>query len=398
MSGSSPRVTVLLPVRNGEPYLRQAVESVLAQTLADFELVVVDDASTDGTAATLTSFRDSRLRVLRNEQHLGLVPSLNLGLREARGEYVARLDHDDWCLPTRLERQAGLLDADTRVALVGSWMDLAEAGGRRVGRLTATIADYPEFVFQSLIGRVLIGHPSAMYRRAPVLELGAYDEATLGAEDKDLWRRLVLARWDARIVQEPLVAYRIHERQSSQLRAAEHADVDARSHERFLATLSPQAPAHVLRLLLADDPALWDECRDAGASEAALEGLELLLAGTRERLKLGPPEAARLERLVSGRLRSVARRGWRGGTVAYWQASPSLAARGRRGLAPSDGILAAAPYTAAYATAPVLRAVWVAERRLAEGVARSRGVRRLRGPAQRSRLARMLYSRLTGNP
>jgi GT2 family glycosyltransferase len=398
MSEAGPRVTVLLPVHNGEPYLRQAIESVLAQTLVDFELVVVDDASTDGTAATLASFTDSRIRVLRHEQNLGLVPSLNRGLREACGEYVARLDHDDYCLPTRLEHQAGLLDANPGVGLVGAWMDLVEAGGRRVGLLRSAIANYPEFIFQSLIGRVLIGHPSAMYRRAPVVDLGGYDESTLGAEDKDLWRRLALARWDARIVPEPLVAYRLHDRQSSQVRAAEHRKADARSQERFLAALSPQAPVRLVRLLLADDPAFWDECSDAGTSRAALAGLELLLADSRVRLELSPVEAARLERLVMGRLRRIARRGWRGRTMAFWRASPPLAVRGLHALPSSEALLAAAPYGAAYVSAPVLRIAWVAERRLASSVAKSRGVRRLRGPAQRSRLARVLYSKLTGNP
>ena len=241
----TPKVTVLLPVHNGEPFLAQAIESVLAQTFTDFEFVIVDDGSTDETPATVASFDDSRIRLLRNERNLGLVPSLNSGLEAAAGEYIARLDHDDYCRPERLERQVELLDASPEVGVVGAWMDLVEAGGRRVGLHRPRIDDHTEFVFQTLSGGVLISHPSAMYRRAPVIALGGYDESMLGAEDKDLWRRLALERWDARIVPEPLVVYRLHDQQSSQVHSSEHREADGRSQERFLTALSPGAPVHV---------------------------------------------------------------------------------------------------------------------------------------------------------
>ena len=111
----TPRVTVLLAVHNGEPYVRDAVESVLDQTHRDFEFVIVDDASTDGTVVTIESFDDARIRLFRNERNLGQVPSLNRGLREARGAIVARIDADDVSRPTRLERQLAVLDADPRI-------------------------------------------------------------------------------------------------------------------------------------------------------------------------------------------------------------------------------------------------------------------------------------------
>ncbi len=216
----TPRVTVLLAVHNGEPFVAEALESVLGQTFEDFELLVVDDASTDGTVATVTSFADPRIRLLRNERNLGQVPSLNRGLRESRGELVARLDADDRCLPTRLERQVAVLDSDPRIGLVGSWLELVDERGRRVGALEKRLDDFADFVFHTLIMRVWVSHPAAMYRLAPVLELGGYDEATGPSEDKDLWRRLLLARWDARIVPETLVGYRLHDAQLSQTRAA----------------------------------------------------------------------------------------------------------------------------------------------------------------------------------
>ena len=239
----SPKVTVLLAVYNGGPYVRECVSSVVGQTFGDFEFVIVDDASTDDTIGIVESFGDPRIRLMRNERNLGQVPSLNRGLREATGEYVARIDHDDWCRPTRLERQVAVLDAQPDVALVGAWMDVVEEGGRTITRLRSTIADFVEFLFQTLTMQVLISHPAAMYRRTPVLELGGYDESTAPSEDKDLWRRLALERRDARLVPEPLVlVYRLHEAQLSQLHATYQREVDERSQERFLAALSRTRP------------------------------------------------------------------------------------------------------------------------------------------------------------
>src|SRR5581483_10205302 len=172
-----------------------------------------------------------------------------------------------------------------RVGLVGTWMDVVGDDGRPLDRLTERLDSFAQFVYATLIMRVYVSHPSAVYRREPVLALGGYDEATGPAEDKDLWRRLALERWDARIVPEPLVVYRLHDRQLSQVQAAHQRDVDGRSQERFLAKLAPDAPHRPLRLLLAADPGLWRERVDA---EELLAGLELLLAGGQERLRLDP--------------------------------------------------------------------------------------------------------------
>src|SRR5205823_8256702 len=119
-----------------------AVASVLDQTHRDFELLIVDDASTDDTVATIERFGDARIRLLRNERNLGQVPSLNRGLREARGEIVARIDADDVARPTRLERQVAALDAEPRVGLVGTWLELVDERGRHVGALERRLDDF----------------------------------------------------------------------------------------------------------------------------------------------------------------------------------------------------------------------------------------------------------------
>jgi GT2 family glycosyltransferase len=376
----SARVTVLLAVHNGEPYVGQAVQSTLDQTFSDFELLVVDDASTDGTVALLEAIDDERIRILRNERNLGQVASLNRGLREARGEYVARIDHDDWSRPARLERQVAVLDAEPEVGLVGTWMELVDLDGRPVATLDATIDDFVEFLFHTLIMRVYVAHPASMYRREPVVALGGYDEATGPAEDKDLWRKLALERWDARIVPEPLVVYRVHEGQLSQTQAAYQHAVDGRSQERFLAALCPDAPVRTLRVLLANDPAFWAE----GA--APLDGLERLLAASATALRLAEAEAGQLERLVAGQLLVVARtRPWRSEARA-------LAAWALARLSPEERRRAVRANAAAFAVAPLR----LAARGVGQELARRALPDAIRGRARGSRVARRLYAKLVG--
>ena len=363
----TPRVTVLLAVHNGEPYVRDAVASVLAQTWSDFELLIVDDASTDGTVTTIESFGDDRIRLLRNERNVGQVPSLNRGLREARGEIVARIDADDVSRPTRLERQLAVLDANPRIGLVGTWMTLVDERGRHVGSLRKTLADYVDFVFHTLIMRVWVSHPAATYRREPVLALGGYDEATGPSEDKDLWRKLALERWEARIVPEELVVYRLHEAQLSQTRAAYQREVDGRSQERFLAELAPTVDTGAARMLLADDPALWRSTID-------VRGVDSVLAGAGERLDLATEEAARLRELVGRWLLGVAAgRPWTSRSRAITSYALSLLPRDRRvrelvaaspraAIAPARVALSSGAHRV-LASAPALRR-WRAARRL----------------------------------
>jgi Glycosyl transferase family 2 len=375
------RVTVLLAVHNGEPYIEEAVASILGQTFRDFEFLVVDDASTDGTVAAIEAFGDDRVRLLRNEENLGQVPSLNRGLREARGEIVARIDADDVSRPTRLERQLAVLDASPTVGLVGSWMTLVDEQGRDVGALRKTLADFADFVFHTLIMRVWVSHPAAMYRLEPVLRAGGYDEATGPAEDKDMWRKLALGRWDARIVPEELVVYRLHDAQLSQTRAAYQRHVDAVSQERFLEALAPGAPAAHVRILLADDPELWESAFDA---DAALAGVDAVLAGARERLALDEGESARLRAHVGAWLVSVAaQRPWNREARAVIRHGLTLLPADRR----SRVLAAAAPRAA-----------------IAPGrVAFSAGARRVNAAApslwagtRRWHAARRLYAKMLG--
>lgn len=371
----APKVTVLMAVHNGEPYVREAVRSVLDQTFTDFELVVVDDASTDTTVATVEAFDDARIRLLRSEQNVGQVPSLNRGLREARGEYVARLDADDACRPDRLRRQVEVLDNEPRVCLVGTWMDAVDERGRRLGELRELLTDYVDFVYHTLIMRVYVSHPAAMYRRDPVLALGGYDETTGPSEDKDLWRKLALERYEARIVPEALVLYRLHDRQLSRTRAAYQRQIDGASQDRFLAQLAPGVPAIAVRLLLAGDRDAW-----AHDAHASLRGVELVLASAPDRLGLDDEEARRLRELICERLLEVA-------NAHPWHRSARIVADYAMRELPSDRLMAARRQRL---TALVVAPAVSGGRRVMRIAA---GVAPLRSRAKRSPLVRRLYGR-----
>jgi len=116
-----PTVSVLMPVFNGEQFLRPAMNSILNQTFTDFEFIIVDDGSTDHSREILNSYTDSRVRLICNESNIGLTDSLNRGLEAASGNYIARMDQDDISLPERLAKQVAFMDSHPEVGVCGTW-------------------------------------------------------------------------------------------------------------------------------------------------------------------------------------------------------------------------------------------------------------------------------------
>jgi glycosyltransferase involved in cell wall biosynthesis len=208
-----PRVSVVLPVRDGAAFIVEAVQSILRQTLTDFELLIIDDGSADGTPTLLAAMAtgNAQLRVLRQDG-LGLVPALNRGLAEARALYVARMDADDVAWPERLERQATFLDSAPTVALVGSAYRVIGPDG--AARHTLHPPQSAAEVSTALERGNCIAHPSVMLRRDAVLACGGYRPAFRRAEDFDLWLRL---RERHALVNLPdtLLDYRAHPAQSA---------------------------------------------------------------------------------------------------------------------------------------------------------------------------------------
>jgi hypothetical protein len=195
-----------MPVLNGGSFLRPAVESVLAQTFPDFELLIVDDGSVDGSAAVAESVHDSRVVVIRNEHTRGLPAALNIGLRRASGEFVARLDQDDVARPDRIERQVAAFRREPSLVLIGSQARLINGSGAAVGSVQRCL-DAVSIRWYCLFDNPFI-HSSVMFRRREVVnDLGGYDESLPYAEDWELWSRVV-RRYDVRNLPERLVDYR----------------------------------------------------------------------------------------------------------------------------------------------------------------------------------------------
>ena len=241
-----PLVSVLLSVHNDARFLAAAVESVLRQTADDLELIVVDDASTDETPAVLAAVQDSRLRLFRNERQLGLAASLNLGLDEAQGRYVARLDADDVALPQRLESQLARMTATPSVAAVGTGiLDLDETG--RVGTLHRNPAGTRAVRWLTLFGSPFF-HPTVLVDRELLDRHGLrYDPAYLESEDYDLWSRL-LELGDGTNLAEPLVLKRVHAGQASLRRSDLQESFQRQVALREIARIAPELDAEAAEL------------------------------------------------------------------------------------------------------------------------------------------------------
>lgn len=231
-----PRITVLMPVWNGGAYLPAAIRSVIGQTFADLELLVVDDGSTDDSVAVARAFDDPRIRVLGPSEHRGVAATLNRGLDAARGALVARMDADDVSLPNRLARQAGFLDAHPEVGLCGAW-------ARTLGPDPAPLVTptEPDRLAASLFFGNSLVHPSVVLRTS-VLKAHAlcYDPGYNSAEDYELWARMASVTRLA-TVPEVLVLLRTHAAQASIVRAPEMRAAGGRVLTRQLRRLIPDA-------------------------------------------------------------------------------------------------------------------------------------------------------------
>jgi glycosyltransferase involved in cell wall biosynthesis len=200
-------LTVLLPVRNGERWLDAAIASISGQTFGDFELLVIDDGSTDGTAGIIArhAAEDSRLVPLTNPGS-GLVAGLNFGISRAQAPFIARMDADDIALPARFERQVERMTSEPDLLVLGTGYFRIDAEGRRTG--TVVPPAEPAEIAQALQRVNAIAHPTVVMRRDAVVAAGGYREAYVRAEDYDLWLRLAEHGKLANLP-DPLIEYRI---------------------------------------------------------------------------------------------------------------------------------------------------------------------------------------------
>jgi hypothetical protein len=202
----SAAVSVLMPVFNGEAFVREAIASILGQTWTDFEFLIVDDGSTDATPRIVASFRDPRIRVITSPAREGIARALNRALAAATAPLVARQDADDVSHPTRIEKQIAFLDANPSVALVGTQVRVIGGRGRFLQPPGWRRALTHEGIrFQSLFDNPFI-HGSVVFRRDAV---GLYDATFTAAEDFDMWSREA-ARHTVRNLPEALLDFRVH--------------------------------------------------------------------------------------------------------------------------------------------------------------------------------------------
>ena len=279
-------VSVVLPVRDGELFLREALESVLRQTYSDFEVVVVDDGSTDRTADILSGFRDDRVRVLRQEA-AGLVVALQRGVAEARAAFVARMDADDVSEPERLARQVELLELRPRAGMVATWVAVIDESGRELRR--EVLPSEHEDLARRLLLRNPFQHGSVLLRRDALEAAGGYRGDYGANEDYDLWRRLARS-WELACVPEVLYRYRVHAGAVTQtdpervarrerLRSELWREYDARAYDvrRTIARARTAEPL-VRRGLEADQRALAREALRRGRPVLAVKALTASLA------------------------------------------------------------------------------------------------------------------------
>jgi hypothetical protein len=228
---AAPTISVLMSVYNGARFLRSAVESVLAQTCRDFEFIVVDDGSTDGSAELLAGFQDPRLRLARNPDNVGLTRSLNRCLELARGRFIARMDSDDIAHPERFARQLEFLGAHPGIGVLGTAYTNMDRGGRPLFR--SSFAGEHGFLVWYLFFQNPIAHPSVMISAEALRKVGGYRPEIRYGQDHDLWWRMAQ---NTRLcnLPEPLMRLRRHPHSITSLHTAEQQALCARMREEMI--------------------------------------------------------------------------------------------------------------------------------------------------------------------
>jgi len=218
----NPRVSVAMTVYNGERFLAEAIDSILNQSFGDFELIVIDDGSTDSSGEIAEAYRtrDSRLYVYHQENR-GLVESLNRACTLARGEYIARMDADDVAIRDRLARQIDFMDKHPEIAVLGGAVEVIGSAGEKF-QICRNPVTTEEVTSALLRGDCPLWHPTVLMRRDVCAAVGGYRKALVGAEDHDLWLRIADRHRLANLY-EVVLKYRLHPAQVTVRKSRQHA-------------------------------------------------------------------------------------------------------------------------------------------------------------------------------
>ncbi|MBK9175723.1 MAG: glycosyltransferase [Flavobacteriales bacterium] len=205
MTERAPLVSVVMPVHNAERFVGDAIRSMLGQTFRDFEFIVVNDGSTDGSQEIITSFHDFRIRLI-NQANQGIGAALNNGIAAARGELIARMDADDLSLPERLAKQTAFLQSNPHIGILGTWATIEDIAGMSKGSLEHPTDDAR--IRYALLFDTPFVHPTVMFRRCVFVEDAGYSSAPGVFEDFELWSRMIRRTQGANLP-EHLLRYRL---------------------------------------------------------------------------------------------------------------------------------------------------------------------------------------------
>ena len=187
---SNPKISVLMPAYNAEKYIAEAIESILNQTFKDFEFIIIDDCSTDGTYSIIQRYakRDDRMIVLKNEKNLKICETLNKGIEIAKGKYIARMDADDWSYPDRLEKQFKFMEENPEIGISGGTMEVCDEKMKVLNQRKYNLSD--EEIRKKIFRYSPFSHPLVIIKKDILDKASFYDHDLVYAEDYDLYFRI----------------------------------------------------------------------------------------------------------------------------------------------------------------------------------------------------------------
>lgn len=211
---SDPTVSFIVPSYNYAHYIGQTIQSILCQTFTDFELIVIDDCSQDGSCDVIRSFNDDRIKLIVNDHNLGGSESFNRAFQSSRGHYIVNLDSDDWIEPEKTAKQLALTSADPSISIVGTWVSMVDqSGSPHPDAVELEAGTNREWDFNSIdtwIGRNALCRSSTLLHRSVHEECGTYSAKLVRAPDYDLWTRALKQGKKFALLPEKLTNYRVH--------------------------------------------------------------------------------------------------------------------------------------------------------------------------------------------
>lgn len=263
------KLSILLPVYNAEAFIRESIQSLLNQSFSDYELLIVDDCSTDKSYQEILKFSDKRISVFKNDTNKGIVYSLNYLLSIAKGQFIALMHADDIAIRDRMLEQVNFLNQNTDIDLVGTDAHLIDRAGTLIGKTLHNASDHDTLSATLYFNNCFV-HPSICIRRTLVEQgLFLYKENYLAVEDYKLWTDIVANGARVSNINKPLMQYRIHDEQTFQKFSAEVANNGWRARVEYFLNTTPspnQVPFEILFAFCSnslDDSAAYFDCLNA---------------------------------------------------------------------------------------------------------------------------------------